>query len=166
MNTSYNPQKRQNSPEAGSFNLMNENTVQRLFQEATMKITRIDPSQAKPDPSMANYFEGEVRFQPLVRSADSDGVDLLHVHFRPGARTIPHIHHQDQVLQITDGQGIIADESEKHLVSAGDVISIPKGTWHWHGAARETAMSHISIMKRGQTDWTVDQKNWATGYGE
>jgi quercetin dioxygenase-like cupin family protein len=131
-----------------------------------MKITRIDPSQAKPDSSMATYFEGEVRFQSLERSADSDGVDLLHVHFSAGARTIPHIHHQDQVLHITDGQGIVADETEKRLVSAGDVITIPRGTWHWHGATRETAMSHISIMQRGTTDWTVERKNWVAGYDE
>lgn len=131
-----------------------------------MKITRIDPSQAKPDSSMATYFEGAVRFQSLERSADSDGVDLLHVHFSAGARTIPHIHHQDQVLHITDGQGIVADETEKLLVSAGDVITIPRGTWHWHGATRETAMSHISIMQRGTTDWTVERKNWVAGYDE
>jgi len=131
-----------------------------------MKITRIDPTHATLDPSMANYFEGEVGFQSLVRSPESDGVDLLHVHFSAGARTIPHIHHQDQVLQITEGQGIVADEAEKHQVAAGDVITIPKGTWHWHGATRETAMSHISIMRRGPTDWTVERKDWATGYDE
>ncbi len=131
-----------------------------------MKITRIDPSQARPDPAMANYFEGAVRFQSLVRSEESDGVDLLHVHFKPGSRTIPHVHHQHQVLQITEGQGIVAYEQERHLVSAGDVITIPRGTWHWHGATRDSAMSHISIMKRGTTDWTVDRKDWAAGYKE
>lgn len=131
-----------------------------------MKITRIDPTQAKPDPSMADYFEGEVRFQALVGAAESDELNLLHVHFGAGARTRPHIHHQDQVLHITEGEGIVADEVEKHAVSTGDVITIPKGTWHWHGATRDTAMSHISIMKRGQTDWTVEEKNWAAGYDE
>jgi hypothetical protein len=35
-----------------------------------MKISRIDPTRAAPDPSMANHFEGEVRFQSLVRSAE------------------------------------------------------------------------------------------------
>ncbi len=42
-----------------------------------MKITRIDPTQAKPDPSTADYFDGEVKFQRLVSSADSDELDLL-----------------------------------------------------------------------------------------
>jgi quercetin dioxygenase-like cupin family protein len=131
-----------------------------------MKITRIDPAQAKPNPATTNYFDGEVTFQPLVGSAESEEVDLLSVHFTAGARTRPHIHHQDQVLQILEGMGIVADEHEKHSVSPGDVITIPKGIWHWHGATRTTAMNHISIMKRGQTDWEVDEKNWAAGYDD
>jgi 4-carboxymuconolactone decarboxylase len=128
-----------------------------------MKISRIDRTQAKPDASRTNYFDGEVKFQALVSSADSDDLDILCVYFSAGARTRPHIHYQDQVLQIIEGQ---ADEIEKLVVSTGDVITIPKGTWHWHGAIRTLAMSHISTMKRGQTDWTVEEKNWATGYDE
>ncbi len=131
-----------------------------------MKITRIDPAHVTPDPAMADYFMGEVRFQPLVRSTDGDGVNLLHVHFSAGARTKPHIHQQDQTLLITDGTGIVADETEKRVVSAGDVVTIPKGAWHWHGATRDTAMSHISIMKPGPTDWAPAEKNWAAGYDE
>jgi quercetin dioxygenase-like cupin family protein len=131
-----------------------------------MKIARIERMQAKHDPSRANYFAGEVNTQALVGPADSDELDLLNVYFSAGARTRPHIHHQDQVLHIIEGQGIVADETEKHFVSAGDVITVPRGTWHWHGATRHSAMGHISIMKRGQTDWTVEEKNWAAGYDE
>jgi quercetin dioxygenase-like cupin family protein len=131
-----------------------------------MKITRIDRTQAKDDPSRANYFDGEVKFQSLVGVADSNELDILDVYFSAGARTRPHIHQQDQVLHIIEGQGIVATETEKHFVSAGDVIVVPSGTWHWHGATRNSAMSHISIMKRGQTDWTPEEKNWAAGYDE
>ncbi len=131
-----------------------------------MKIIRIDGRQAKHDPSRTNYFDGEVNFQTLVGSADSDELDLLSVSFSAGARTRPHIHQQDQVLHIIEGQGIVATETEKQIVSAGDVILVPRGAWHWHGATRTSAMSHISVMKRGQTEWTVAEKNWATGYDE
>jgi len=93
-----------------------------------------------------------------------DEPDLLNVSFSAGARTRPHIHQQDQVLHIIEGQGIVATETEKQVVSAGDLILIPRGTWHWHEAIRTSAMGHISIMKRGQTDWTVEEKNWAAGY--
>jgi quercetin dioxygenase-like cupin family protein len=64
------------------------------------------------------------------------------------------------VLHIIEGQGIVATETEKQVVSIGDVILIPRGTWHWHGATRTSA------MKRGQTDWTAEEKNWAAGYHE
>jgi quercetin dioxygenase-like cupin family protein len=131
-----------------------------------MKITRIDRTQAKHDPSRANYFDGEVNIQSLVSAADSNELDILNVYFSAGGRTRPHIHQQDQVLHILEGEGIVATETEKHLVSAGDVILVPSGTWHWHGATRDTAMNHISVMKRGQTDWTAEEKNWAAGYDE
>jgi quercetin dioxygenase-like cupin family protein len=129
-----------------------------------MKITKIDAAQAKPDPGMIEYFDGEVKVQHLVTAVDSEDLNLMSVNFSAGARTRPHIHHQDQVLHITEGQGIVADETEKHVVSAGDIITIPTGTWHWHGATQHTAMAHTSIMKRGSTNWGVDEKDWAAGY--
>jgi quercetin dioxygenase-like cupin family protein len=132
-----------------------------------MKITKIDSTQeATPGPAMDGYFDGEVKVYHLVTSAESNDLDLLCVHFSAGARTRPHVHHQDQVLHIIEGQGIVADETEKHVVSAGEVITIPTGTWHWHGATLHSEMTHISIMKRGSSDWTVEEKDWATGYEE
>ena len=131
-----------------------------------MKITRIDRFQAKYDPTRSNYFAGEVNIQSLVGPAESSELELISVYFSPGGRTIPHIHEQDQVLQIIEGQGIVATETERVMVSAGDVITIPAGTWHWHGATQNQAMAHISIMKRGKTNWTVEERNWASGYDE
>ena len=57
-----------------------------------MKIVKIDRTQARHDPSRADYFDGEVTFQPLVSPADSGELDLLNVSFSAGARTRPHIH--------------------------------------------------------------------------
>ncbi len=131
-----------------------------------MKLTRIDRSLAQPDTASKGYFDGEVKTLQLVGSKDSNELELLAVYFSAGARTIPHTHEQDQVLQIVEGQGIVATETEKLLVSAGDVIAIPAGTWHWHGATRNTAMCHISIKRPGSSNWEVEQKNWASGYDE
>src|SRR5229473_4826530 len=131
-----------------------------------MKLTRIDRSQAQPDTARKGYFDGEVKTLQLVGLTESNEIELLAVYFSAGGRTIPHIHEQDQILQIIEGQGIVATETEKSMVSAGDVITIPAGTWHWHGATQHHAMAHISIMKRGKTNWTVEEKNWASGYEE
>ncbi len=94
---------------------------------------------------------------------DSREVELLAVWFHHGARNRPHTHDADQVLHIMEGQGIVADEKERRIVAAGDVITVPAGTWHWHGATPDSSMMHISIRKQGaSTNWDVDQKDWAS----
>jgi quercetin dioxygenase-like cupin family protein len=131
-----------------------------------MKLTRISRSQAVADTTRKGYFEGEVNIQTLVGLHESDEVELLAVFFNAGARTIPHTHEHDQILQIIEGEGIVATETEKNRVSAGDVITVPAGTWHWHGATRSSPMCHISIKRPGASNWKVEEKNWASGYDE
>jgi quercetin dioxygenase-like cupin family protein len=131
-----------------------------------MKLTKIDRTQAQPDTARKGYFDGTVKTLQLVGPNESNEVELLAVYFSAGARTRPHIHGQDQVLQIIEGQGIIATETEKLMVSTGDVITIPAGSWHWHGATQNTAMCHISFKKTGPSNWEVEEKNWASGYDE
>jgi 4-carboxymuconolactone decarboxylase len=126
-----------------------------------MKIVTIDRAQARQDAARRDYFEGEVHVQTLVGPDDSGEVELLGVYFSAGARTRPHIHSRDQVLQIVEGRGVVATETEKRIVGPGDVITVPAGIWHWHGATRDSAMFHISIKQPGPTNWDVDAKNWA-----
>ena len=128
------------------------------------KLTRIDRSQAREDTVRKGYFDGEVKTLQIVGPQDSSEVELLAVYFSAGARTIPHIHEQDQVLQIIEGHGIVTTENEKLMVSQGDIVTVPAGVWHWHGATRNSAMCHISIKRPGPTNWEVEQKNWASGY--
>jgi quercetin dioxygenase-like cupin family protein len=129
-----------------------------------MKLTKIDRSQAQPDIVRKGYFDGEVKTIQIVGSSESNEIELLAVYFSSGARTIPHIHEQDQVLQIIEGLGIVATETEKFMVSEGDVVTIPAGIWHWHGATRNSAMCHISIKRPGPSNWEVELKNWESGY--
>ena len=51
-------------------------------------------------------------------------------------------------------------------VTVGDVITVPAGAWHWHGATRSSSMCHIAIKRPGATNWKVEEKNWASGYDE
>jgi quercetin dioxygenase-like cupin family protein len=135
-----------------------------------MKIAKIDRLKAGEDPThdpyidRSHYFDGEVIVQSLVGAEDSSEVELLAVFFSAGARTRPHIHEKDQMLHFIEGQGIVATETEKRAVSQGEVVTIPAGTWHWHGAARDSATCHISIRQPGLTNWEVEAKNWASGY--
>src|SRR5260221_14782006 len=103
-----------------------------------MKLTRIDRSLAQPDSARKGYFDGEVKTLQLVGPNESNEVELLAVYFSAGARTRPHTHEQDQILQIIEGQGIVATETEKLLVAAGGLVSGPPGTRRWGGARRRS----------------------------
>src|SRR5260370_14822264 len=118
-----------------------------------MNLTRIDRSLAQPDSARKGYFDGEVKTLQLVGPNESNEVELLAVYFSAGARTRPHTHEQDQILQIIEGQGIVATETEKLLVAAGGVVSNPAGTWHQPGVPRDTAICPIPIKKPQRTTY-------------
>ncbi len=121
--------------------------------------TRFDETLAKPDTS--HYFIGDVRTQMLAGKEQGKELELLAVYFSAGARNKPHIHEKDQVLHFTQGRGIVATETDRRVCSAGDIVTIPGGTWHWHGATREEATCHISIRQPGATNWQVELKDWS-----
>jgi quercetin dioxygenase-like cupin family protein len=93
-------------------------------------------------------------------------MDISMVYFKPGMRTKPHTHAHDQILYIHEGYGIVATEQEKLEVEAGDIITIPAGVWHWHGARHDSTMAHMAITISGFSDWNVEEKNWKTSYAE
>jgi quercetin dioxygenase-like cupin family protein len=126
-----------------------------------MKIVRIDRSAASP-PAHPEWFPGTV-FQQKMNDPDTPvGIELLAVFFEPGSRTKPHVHPVDQVLQVVDGEGIYATETERRVIRPGDWVVVPAGIWHWHGATADSAMCHISIKQPGETDWTSEWKDWET----
>lgn len=98
--------------------------------------------------------------QYLVRSDQAGAAELIAVFFNAGARTVPHVHETDQVLYILEGEGIVATDRERRGVKAGDIATIPAGTWHWHGATRTLTMAHLSVKPVGPTNWDVPRKNW------
>jgi len=70
----------------------------------------------------------------------------LSVTFEPGARTAWHSHPLGQTLIVTAGCGLVqrwGGPVEK--IFPGDVIWIPAGEKHWHGATAITAMTHIAV---------------------
>jgi quercetin dioxygenase-like cupin family protein len=130
-----------------------------------MNIAHIDKAQAQTNPQLKSHFEGEVRTQRLFHADTGNGNEMLMVFFSPGGRTHPHIHKQGQILHITEGKGIVATDTEKRVVTAGDVVVIPPGAWHWHGATPDSAMSHLAIQgPEGDIMWDVEMKDWSTNY--
>jgi quercetin dioxygenase-like cupin family protein len=73
------------------------------------------------------------------------------VRFTPSARTAWHAHAVGQTLYITEGKGLVQSRG-------GDIITTPADEWHWHGAAPDHYMTHLSITEapgddRPEADW-------------
>jgi len=97
----------------------------------------------------AEYFTGVVRIDPLFQAPDPARVVGAAVTFEPGARTAWHTHPLGQTLIVTSGCGRTQRMGGPvEEIRPGDVIWIPPGEKHWHGAAPTTAMTHIAIQER------------------
>ncbi|MQF49148.1 cupin domain-containing protein [SAR202 cluster bacterium AC-647-N09_OGT_505m] len=97
------------------------------------------------------FVGGQVTTQPLVADDMGAHFNISIVNFSPGARNKFHSHSSDQVLLVTAGSGIVATDGGETAVNVGDMIHIPAGEKHWHGATKESAFSHISITQLGST---------------
>ncbi len=104
-----------------------------------------------PEPASGPVFTGDVHRHTITTEADAKRLYLGLVKFSAGARTVWHTHTFEQGLVIVEGKGIVATEQQEHVVEPGDVILIPEGENHWHGATETTAMGHIAINGPGQT---------------
>jgi len=105
-----------------------------------------------------NMFTGDVWADPIARGEDPSRLRALAVHFSPGARTAWHCHGLGQTLYVTEGEGRIqARGGERVTIRSGDVIHTPPGEWHWHGAAPDRLMTHLSLTEGAgegpETEW-------------
>jgi quercetin dioxygenase-like cupin family protein len=105
----------------------------------------------------AEWFTGTVRVDPLFNPPDPARISGALVTFEPSARTAWHTHPLGQTLIITMGCGWAQCEGGPiEEIRPGDVVWIPPGEKHWHGATATTAMSHIAIQEKldgKNVDW-------------
>ena len=132
-----------------------------------MDYERIDERVGEPPAEWPEHFEGRARIQPFPNPFPADGAAAFAVHFRAGGRSRPHTHRQGQVLIVLSGRGVVGDRSGRRAVGPGDVVVAGAGEWHWHGAAPDSPMTHLTVQMAGpgSIDWDVDQGDWAEGYG-
>ncbi len=111
-----------------------------------MEIKRAGSQPSQPGP--ADWFTGNVRLDPLYQAPSPARVACAKVTFEPGARTAWHTHPLGQTLIITSGVGRVQRIGEPiEEVRPGDVVWIPPGEKHWHGAAPSTALTHLAIQE-------------------
>ena len=120
-----------------------------------MQITKTGSQPSAEGP--AEWFTGAVRIDaPFQRDAPAR-VSGATVTFEPAARTAWHTHPLGQTLIVTAGAGRVQHwGGPVEEIRPGDVIWIPPGEKHWHGAAPTTAVTHIAVHERleGKTvDW-------------
>lgn len=104
-----------------------------------------------------DWFTGTV-YQDVLNQAEAPGtLRVAHVLFTPGARTNWHTHPLGQTLFVTSGLGMTQSWGGPiQEIRPGDVVWIPAGEKHWHGAAPDNVMSHIAMQeaKDGEiSDW-------------
>ena len=106
---------------------------------------------------LSEYFTGTVRIDPLFEAHDPARALGAAVTFEPGARTAWHTHPLGQTLIVTAGCGRAQRWGGPiEEIRPGDVIWIPPGEKHWHGATATTAMTHIAIVEQldgKSADW-------------
>ena len=107
----------------------------------------LNPSQA-PMKGPDQWFTGEVSIEPVARVEEPSRILVNLVRFSPGARTAWHSHALGQVLYVTEGVGRVqARGSEVVEIRPGDFVHAPPDEEHWHGAAPDHPMAHISVTE-------------------
>ncbi len=94
------------------------------------------------------HFTGAVLQDPVIMAPSPARLNCSSVSFAPGARTAWHSHPLGQTLYVISGIGRIqAKGGPIREIRPGDVIWIPPGEKHWHGASPTNAMTHIAMQE-------------------
>ncbi|MFQ5914196.1 MAG: cupin domain-containing protein [Nitrospinota bacterium] len=123
-----------------------------------MKLVRKDDAP-RPKPEKGKHFTGPVGLALLLNIDEKALVRVAYVAFEPGARTLWHTHPAGQILHVVKGTGLIQTWEEKEskkkaqVIRPEDIIYIPPGEKHWHGAAPDSPMEHIAHSMGGDTEW-------------
>ncbi|HEX8602761.1 MAG TPA: cupin domain-containing protein [Pseudoduganella sp.] len=121
--------------QAGADAARQEMTIARAGSQASLK-------------GPAQNFTGSVRVDPLFAPHAPSTTAGAAVTFEPGARSAWHTHPAGQVLIVTAGAGRVQQwGGPVQDIRPGDVIWTPPGVRHWHGAAPDTAVTHIAIQE-------------------
>lgn len=103
-----------------------------------------------PNDGFAKYFVGQSYLAPLSTAQ----VGIYNVTFEPGCRNNWHIHHAKsgggQILVCVAGCGYYQEWGKPaQELHPGDVVNIPVGVRHWHGAAPDSWFSHLAVEVPG-----------------
>ncbi len=109
--------------------------------------------QGEPNTAFARYFTGNSYLKPLTDPKET--VFIANVTFEPGCRNHWHIHRAKsgggQILICVDGEGWYQEDGKPaQSLKPGDVVTIPAGVKHWHGAKANCWFSHLAVECPGE----------------
>jgi len=114
--------------------------------EAQIEISRGGARTVRPAP--AENFTGSVRVEMLFEAVEPSHASGGYVTFEPRARTAWHAHPRGQILIVTAGVGRVQQwGGPLDEIRVGDVVRIPAGQKHWHGASPQSAMTHLAVSE-------------------
>lgn len=105
----------------------------------------------EPNDAFSQFFTGQSYLAPI----STEQVGIFNVTFEPKCRNNWHIHHADknggQILICISGRGYYQEYGkEVQELHPGDIINIPAGVKHWHGAAPDSWFSHLAVEVPGE----------------
>ena len=104
-----------------------------------------------PNDAYAQYFSGK----SFLHFLSHEQVTVFNVTFEPKCRNNWHIHHASkgggQILICVAGRGWYQEWGKNAIeMHPGDVVNIPEGVKHWHGAAKDSWFQHLAIEVPGE----------------
>ena len=139
------------------------NLAKQVWLEEEMGLTEKERFQrdilfpiGQPNDGFAQYFTGQSYLAPVARQ-----LLVCNVTFEPGCRNNWHIHQASsgggQMLICVGGRGWYQEWGKPaQELHPGDVVEIPAGVKHWHGAAKDSWFAHLAIEVPG----TESRNEW------
>ncbi len=131
-----------------------------------LKILNVGRMTEIPKKEHENHFTGDFVMRKMAEEIGSDE-EIYYVEFRNGCTTRPHTHASEQILIATEGKGTVVfvekmDVSDQegstrilnkaYELEGGDIVRVPAGLIHWHGAMKGEDFSHVAIRKKTNSD--------------
>ncbi|WP_431225690.1 (R)-mandelonitrile lyase [Serratia sp. L9] len=116
---------------------------------ATQNEVTVSPAGSQPTTLGARaYFTGTAKVDSRFKGSDPARISGGIVSFDAGARTAWHTHPLGQTLIVSSGTGWVQQwEGPAQQMNLGDVVWIPPGVKHWHGASAKEPMVHIAVSE-------------------
>jgi quercetin dioxygenase-like cupin family protein len=115
------------------------------MRRTTMQITR-NSVETAAGPS--DWFTGAVYVDTVAVPSTASRLSASSVHFTPGARTAWHTHPNGQTIWVTEGIGLAQRRGGPvEVIRPGDRVFFEPGEHHWHGAAPNRFMTHLSMLE-------------------